>query len=74
MNDMFLLKKPDLEKFLKAFVMLTDTESEAIKAFYSGGALTTEILFPDSKIQSKVKIAPSLLWKSKIFKVIGHSL
>ncbi|MCI0698352.1 nucleotidyl transferase AbiEii/AbiGii toxin family protein [candidate division KSB1 bacterium] len=52
-----------VEKFLKPFVILTDPESETIKAFYAGGALTTEILFPDSEMQSKVKIAPSLLWK-----------
>jgi len=52
-----------VEKFLKPFVTLTDAESEAIKAFYSGGALAAEIFFTDSGMQSKVKLAPSLLWK-----------
>ncbi len=55
----------EVEKFLKPFVMLTDAESEAIKAFYSGGALATEVVFPDSDVQSKVKMAPSLLWKAQ---------
>jgi hypothetical protein len=56
-------QKNPLEKFLKPFVTLTDAESEAIKAFYTSGILEAEAIFPDSEIQNKVKLAPSLLWK-----------
>jgi len=55
----------EVEKFLKPFLTLTDAESEAIKSFYASGALAAEVVFPDSDMQSKVKMAPSLLWKAQ---------
>jgi hypothetical protein len=52
-----------VENFLRPLLTLTQNESEAINAFYTSGDLPTEALFPDSEIQNKVKLAPSLLWK-----------